>query len=141
MRLKEYNQLEQYFINKAFEDQSLMNRNELNKLIFIAYGWSFVVFETPMFEINFFARKWGEIGVEYLGDENDIILCNEVMIVIDKVWGVYKNISSGTISKFIMRVNSPWDLARNRGYINGDYRIIDEDILHFFNGRLETYFS
>jgi len=114
---------------------------QLTKLVYIAHGWSLAILDRDLFKDRIEAWKFGpviptlyratkhfgrnQITAEYIDDDEDSAVDNEVVAFLDDVVGKYGRLSGFALSNLTHRSGTPWD----QRYIDGVQNIEIEDDL------------
>ena len=121
-----------YLLNKAKEENQLVDPMKLLKLTYIAHGYNLGFFEKPLFSNQVQAWKYGTVipdlyhvikrfGNSYV-DEEVVNLYKEKEVVgdqkklLDFVWNAYKPLSGLQLSELTHQENTPWKKTFNELY-------------------------
>lgn len=119
------------FITLARQERTRLTNMQLQKLVYIAHGYSLAVLDEPLFRDKVFAWPYGPV-VPALYDELKEYGAGEVKKplftetppiqkespgwkVIRGVWNSYGKFSGPELSAMTHKPNTPWDETRNKG--------------------------
>jgi uncharacterized phage-associated protein len=140
------------FIELSIRDgiKNLTNM-KLQKLVYIAQGFSLGLLHKPIFDSDIQAFKWGPVvlalyeKVKHFGNQpiDKIIPLPEGMesiniddkscaesVLINFVWDKYKNFTAAQLSSITHQANTPWSIV----WSENEYSIIPNDLI-------ENYYS
>lgn len=133
-----------WFLNKAS-----MSHKKLEKLLYLAYGYTFVILNRKLFDEQFYAQVHGPIVKAIYNQYQDYGLSEIGKInikpkfdadtedVLEQVWQVYGKYD-GLELESIVRQTTPWQKAR-QGISNLDGRgckISQQDITNYFSTKI-----
>jgi uncharacterized phage-associated protein len=122
-----------YFLELARRDGVQIDPLKLQKLIYIAHGWSLVLLKKPLIKEAFEAWNYGPVVpslykvyqkfgaspiTEYAPKEpmeNTYGLDNQTKSLLDAVWERYKNLNAIQLSMFTHEPGYAWDMTRRSG--------------------------
>lgn len=121
---------------------------QVQKLVFLAQGYSLAILGHCIFEKHIHAWQWGPVipplykalrkygnGVvrDTLASPDEVTNVDEKKII-DGVWAAYRNYSGGSLSELTHRPNSPWDRAWKRE----QFSVIDTEDIRAYYSKLVT---
>lgn len=123
------------FLKKAKESGDELNPMQIQKLVYIAHGWSLVILKKPLIKDRIEAWDYGpvipslyhefkkfgsgpikEAAKEWpSGSIPSMSGCSsEVRELIDRVWDVYRHMDALALSRLTHQADSPWALTKQR---------------------------
>ena len=142
-----------YFVQEIanwFLNKESMSHKKLEKLLYLAYGYTFVILNKNLFDNEFYAYVHGPIVKAIYNQYQDYGLSEIGKIsikpkfdadtedVLEQVWQVYGKYD-GIELESIVRQTMPWQKAR-QGISNLDgrgYKISQQDIADYFSTKIE----
>ena len=134
-----------WFLNKES-----MSHKKLEKLLYLAYGYTFVILNRKLFDEQYYAQvhdpivkaiysQYQDYGLSKIGKINiKPKFDNDTEDVLEQVWQVYGKYD-GIELESIVRQTMPWQKAR-QGISNLDgrgYKISQQDITNYFSTKIE----
>ncbi|HEV1995883.1 MAG TPA: type II toxin-antitoxin system antitoxin SocA domain-containing protein [Candidatus Acidoferrum sp.] len=122
-----------YFLDLASRDGVPIDPLKLQKLIYLAHGWSLVLLKKPLIKEPFEAWNYGPVvpslykafqkfGASPITEhapkepfESHYELDAQTKSLLDSVWETYKKLNSIQLSMFTHEPGYAWDLARRGG--------------------------
>lgn len=138
------------FLRRAKKDRTTIDPMKLQKLVYLAHGWSLVFLGQPLIQEKIKAWKYGPVIPslydefrEFRGDPITRDAKNEPAQVIDaasmqlieKVWEAYREQTAIQLSTMTHEPGFAWDLAKRIAQPWEDPIIEDGLILHEFQRR------
>lgn len=125
-----------YFFKKATEDRRVLTQLQILKLVYIAYGWTIATLGRPLFDEQIEAWKHGPVipslyhEFKYFGSQPigrpavNVSITGEVsvpeipkepalLMVLDKVWEVYRGLSGSQLVELTHQPGTPWAKVYN----------------------------
>ena len=149
------------FLSKAFKEKKRISPMKMQKLAYIAHGYSLVESNDPLLDEAFQAWKFGPVlnslyhvckyfgkdGINrYLSDSDwgvreetpaPIPEDSQALDIIDYVWKTYSNESAFSLSCWTHEKGGPWDEATNGGQNVLRYQSISNDsIKEYFQKKM-----
>ena len=140
-----------YFLDLANRDRILLSPLKLQKLVYLAHGWSLALRGKPLIRQNVEAWRYGPVIPElYQAFKNfgGSVISNKAVIreqaeqidedsqkLIGAVWEKYKNLSALQLSALTHEPGSAWDLVMNNPSFFGRPTINDDLIADEFQRR------
>jgi uncharacterized phage-associated protein len=144
-----------YLLDLAWRDGVPIDPLKLQKLIYLAHGWSLVLLRRPLIKEPFEAWNYGPVvpslykafqrfGASPITElapkepmENHYGLDDRTKSLLDSVWGTYKKLNAIQLSMFTHEPGYAWDLAQRNGRMSpwGSPRIPNELIENEFARR------
>jgi uncharacterized phage-associated protein len=123
-----------FFIDKSQRDEKPIDPLKLQKLIYIAHGWSLAFTGEPLIRESFEAWKYGPVVpllYQYFKDLRSAYIKSkanapneqiplEACDLITQVWDKYKNLSATTLSSLTHEPGSAWSKTYD-GQVGGFY--------------------
>ena len=151
-----------FVLDRAFEERHPVTQMKLQKLVYIGYGWTLAVLDRKLFDEPIHAWKHGPV-IRSLYDEFKHYRARpidrhsmdfdfessridfpripgddeDVNLVLDKVWNVYKNFKAATLRNKTHEPGSPWQQTYRPG--ERDSVIPDELIRNHFESKIMEY--
>ena len=134
------------FIELSKQDSIPVTNMKLQKLVYIAQGFSLALLSKPLFIDDIRALKWGPVimslynKVKHFGNQpidTKILLSDEeqTIVIDDKqsvesviikfVWERYKNYSAAQLSSITHKAGTPWSLV----WRDDEYAVIPNDLI------------
>ena len=155
-------QVANYFLGRAEAESMPMTQLKLIKLVFLAYGWYIAVMKSKLFNEQIEAWQHGpvvpSIYHEFKDFRSDPIsrkamdldldtwdfttpeiseTDNETILVLDRVWGVYKNFSGWDLRERTHKNGTPWHQVYKQG--ERGIKIKDSDVQAYFEKEIRGY--
>lgn len=139
------------FLNLSFRDAQAISPMKIQKLLYLAHGYSLAVFDEPLLNEQFQAWKFGpvvksvyHVCKHFGGGEIDLFLSHGPLpedsranAIIDYVWTTYGEKAATALSKWTHEKGGPWHEARSHsGHIELNKKISDESIKAYFKRRM-----
>lgn len=143
-----------WFINKGVEDSDFVDPMKLQKLLYLAHGWSLGVRGEPLLKSHFQAWKYGpvlpklykwyrDLGMQLIHETSDNDykqLPGYVTDLLSFIWNRYKGFSSIELSSLSHEKNGPWDVTINNFKETYDSTIDNELIQIFYHKKYKEYY-
>lgn len=129
------------FLDLAKRDSKQLTNMQLQKLVYIAHGWSLALLEQPLFYNNVHAWEWGPVipklykplrkygaGVvtePIPTDDPPVDPKSLEMGIIEAVWKSYGNLSGPRLSAITHEDDSPWSITWNAA----QYGVIPNELI------------
>lgn len=127
------------FIKLAKEQGKQLTNMQLQKLVFIANGYSLAIFDRPLYWNNNHAWQWGPVipklykslqkygsgDVTTLLPSEDVVENEEDMDLIKGVWDAYGQYSGMQLSALTHKENTPWSIT----WATQKFGIIDPELI------------
>lgn len=151
-----------FFLRKSEEEGRSLTQLKLMKLAYLAFGWALAVLDRELFPDDFEAwdhgpvvpalyhefKRFGaspimgrarELDLETMEFQEPEIDPNDedALIVLDKVWNVYKNFSAWALRNKTHESGTPWRKAFQPGVPH--IEIPKRDIQEHFRNRIQRY--
>jgi len=152
-----------YVLECAFDEFYPVTQMKLQKLVYISYGWTLATLNKKLFDEPIYAWKHGPV-VKSLYDEFKHYKANpidqlsinydmdsytsdspripyedeNVIVVLNKVWGIYKDFNAGTLRRKTHEKGTPWHTTYRKGE-GIDRQISDELIKSHFESKIKEY--
>lgn len=143
----------EWFIHRAHQDGEYLSQMKLQKLVYIAHGWSLALRSKPLVSGEFQAWKWGPVmpslykRFAMFGSgpiDVDALLPpkgfdREESALLEKIWLVYRRYTASQLSDMTHRRDTPWSEAYNpevRGAV-----IRNDAIREHYSGLLKSTVS
>lgn len=138
------------FIRLAKEQGKLLTNMQLQKLVFIAQGFSLAIFDSPLHVHNTHAWQWGPVipklykslqkyGSDFVTDPlettDEIIAGSDEADIIKAVLDNYGHYSASQLSNLTHRRDTPW----SKTWDKEKFSVIDNDLIkEYYQGLVET---
>ena len=143
-----------WFINKGVEEGSPIDPLKLQKLIYLAHGWSLGVRAEPLIKTHFKAWKYGPVlrklyrryqsygmdPIKGTTDEEYKKLSDYITSLLVFTWERYKNFTSVELSNLTHEKHGPWDKTLENITDTYDATIDNELIQEFYNQKYREYY-
>jgi len=124
-----------YFLDLAWRDGVPIDPLKLQKLVYLAHGWSLVLLKRPLIREPFEAWNYGPVVpslyrafqkfgaspiTEHAPEEpmgNPYGLDDQTKSLLDAVWGTYRKLNAIQLSMFTHEPGYAWDLTRRNGHM------------------------
>ncbi len=151
-----------FFLEKAAQENISLTQMKLMKLVYIGYGWVYAVLDDKLFDEPIQAWKHGPVirsiydEFKYYGSEPIANYAvefdleklttstpkiskddSDVLVVLEKVWEVYRNFSASALREKTHEQGTPWKNVFEHGV--QDINIKDEDIKSHFVEKITHY--
>lgn len=146
------------FLSRSFQNKNEIDPMKMQKLVYLAQGYSLALFDRPIIDELFEAWKFGPVVPslyqeckkykygcipEYLRDYNNayfekipasVPVEAEVNQIIDFVWSTYGHIKATELSDWTHEKGGPWDtvISGNNGVIYRNQDIDNQLIKEYF---------
>ena len=121
-----------YFISKGTIEDEEIDHLKLQKLVYLAHGWSLAVFEEPLIDEPIEAWRYGPVvqslyqsfkrygndeivenGIDYRGGRLSVPTIDKhddaTRQLLERVWSIYKPYSGIQLSNLTHEPGTPWD--------------------------------
>jgi uncharacterized phage-associated protein len=111
----------EWFIHRAAQDDKTLTQMKLQKLVYIAHGWSLASRSKPLIDAKVEAWKWGPVirplygayaryGSDPIAPSDDAPEIDEsgVEDLLEAVWEVYGGYTAAELSAMTHRDGTPW---------------------------------
>lgn len=138
------------FIALAKSEGKALTNMQLQKLVFIAQGYTLAIFEHPIYFHNTHAWQWGPVipklykslqkygrnfVTESLDSDDKLDSDSEEMEIVNAVWEGYGHLSGAQLSNLTHKSNTPWSIT----WENDPFGVIPESLItEHYKGILET---
>ena len=109
-----------WFLARGAEEGEYFTQMKLQKLVYIAHGWTLALADKPLINEKIEAWQWGPVIRElyvdfvnygaspiYLVPDKPPLLPDDSDLL-EEVWGVYKIFTAGELSAMTHAPNTPW---------------------------------
>lgn len=144
-----------YFINKAIDEGKPLTPLQVQKLVYVAYGWYLAFFRTPLFDTHTEAtqiqawrygpvipdvyqllKRYGSSAIKEPVLQADLSLIqDDLKTFLNAIYEKYGSLTGFQLSELTHRQNTPWSEAYQAGENNA---IHDELIQKHYEGLLEN---
>lgn len=140
------------FIRLADSQGKRLTNMQLQKLVFLAHGYTLAMLDQPLYFHNTHAWQWGpvipklykdlqkygsgcvESGLQLCPNESQIDENSEEYEIIKGVWNAYGNYTGGQLSALTHRAETPW----SKTWHTTPFGVIPNDAIRdFYRGLLE----
>lgn len=138
------------FIRLAEEQGKPLTNMQLQKLVFLAQGYSLAIYDQPLYFHNTHAWQWGpvipklykslqkygsNIVTDFLQTEDQIQPDSDEADLIKGVFDSYGHYTGGQLSALTHRPNTPW----SETWARKQFAVIDNDLIaNYYKGLIET---
>ncbi len=128
----------EWFLHRAAEDGESLTQMKLQKLVYIAHGWSLGLYNEPLIDSTIEAWKWGPVirplyraYVDFGSNpitrkpEEKPRLDGRTEHLLEQIWKVYRRYTAVELSGMTHKPGTPWDTA----YVEGEKTPISNDVI------------
>jgi uncharacterized phage-associated protein len=144
-----------FFLHKSFDTGIPINPIKLFKLVYLAHGWHLAINDEPLISEAVQAWRYGPAiaslyeAFEHIGNEAITSLVTEnkggsdlqipivndpdTILLLNKVWEVYKGYNSLQLSTLTHTKNTPWEIIRKQKQLLIPNNLIQQYYINMYN--------
>lgn len=142
------------FLELAKRDGKRLTNMQLQKLVYIAHGWSLALLRKPLLDTDVQAWEWGPVipklynrlkkyGAGYVTElipsDDTVDPDSEEMSIIERVWEAYGDFNGPQLSAITHTEGTPWSLTwKSRPYGEIERGLIAQHYLQLLDERVGT---